>query len=458
MLALVLPSPKTVLGIPMPAQYPANRRGHGGHRVRGPHAPPAAPSFTMGKLPRRGARAMDTDTPPDPRGVPFNVALETLTDPALVSAFREAEAAPLDSLPSTVISTLWRPPKTIILTDAQRRNRHVRPKLDALVSDLHQKLRGGSLACAGREKGAGAGPLVSFAPTDWARVGTLRASDELSASAKINGRTYVSLAFWRVMQVPPAEGWTVMEAAAALLPGAMAAVAEGGEAHERWLEASGRNDVFRTPLPPPSEGPEALAKARRSEGFFWISCDLVGAVCARTDMTFSGLDPSRPIDAPRVVLPREVLGLAGNRSSAPYRIDLDVAEDWDFGLGTAELVVSPRASTDAPAPPELRLVAVRVQLSQILIRPATGQSPASGASRSLESPADQAQTRRHRGPRNPQRDADILALMRSKIADGVARQTAAKEAHRELRHENASDADVKRYNRALKAGQGSADK
>jgi len=76
-------------------RYLANRRGHGGHRVRGPHAPPAAPSFTMGKLPRRGARAMDTDTPADPRGVPHHVARMTLTEPQLIREYRAAQNAPL---------------------------------------------------------------------------------------------------------------------------------------------------------------------------------------------------------------------------------------------------------------------------------------------------------------------------------------------------------------------------
>lgn len=76
-------------------RYLAIRRGHGGHRVRGPHAPPAAPSFTMGKLPRHGARAMDeTETPPNPRGVPVRTAVLSLTAPDLVAAYLAARDAP----------------------------------------------------------------------------------------------------------------------------------------------------------------------------------------------------------------------------------------------------------------------------------------------------------------------------------------------------------------------------
>lgn len=93
MLALAASSPVATLAA---GRYLANRRGHGGHRVRGPHAPPAAPSFIMGQLPRRGARAMDeTDTPPDPRGVPYQVARVTLTEPELIREYRVAQNAEL---------------------------------------------------------------------------------------------------------------------------------------------------------------------------------------------------------------------------------------------------------------------------------------------------------------------------------------------------------------------------
>lgn len=140
---------------------------------------------------------MDTDTPPDPQGVPFHVALETLLEKRLVEALRAAGAAPLDEAPKARTSDWWKGGRTYPLNDAARRDHLLRPPRKALLDALRSELAAGHILCAGREKGAGAADRHTFVPSDWQHPETLRTSDWRFASARINGRVYVDLLFWR---------------------------------------------------------------------------------------------------------------------------------------------------------------------------------------------------------------------------------------------------------------------
>ncbi|WP_421993963.1 hypothetical protein [Roseococcus sp.] len=205
---------------------------------------------------------MDADAPPDPRGVPFHVALETLTDPGLLHAWRKALATPMVSLPQEALRSA--------LTDPGRRAYFERPKFEALLADLHRKLRGGSVLCAGVERGAGAGPYFTFRPVDWESGGDLRA-EAAEASAEFDGRSYGDLMFWRVPPVPPAEGWDLLQASFALLP------------ELDWL--AWNSDIPR----------KALGR---------VAPDLLCAIFARVDLRITGGDFDAPLGADRIILPR----------------------------------------------------------------------------------------------------------------------------------------------------------
>lgn len=213
---------------------------------------------------------MKTDATPEYRGVPFHVALETLTDPALVGAWREAMAARLHTLPQQI--TLGDPPRTVTLTDALRRAFHPRPRLEALMGDLRRKLRGGSLICAGRENGASLRPAIAFSVGDWERGGILSAQDQSTASAEIDGRLYGDLVFWRGVPMPPAAGWELPEASFALLP---------------ELDYLAWNSDF------PGKALERLAPA------------LLRAIVARDDLQITGRDFDAPPSVDRIVLSRD---------------------------------------------------------------------------------------------------------------------------------------------------------
>jgi hypothetical protein len=214
---------------------------------------------------------MDNDAPPDPRGVPFHIALDTLTDSALVNAWHEAMNAPTDDLPQTFEVPGRHPPEIITIPDQLRRAFHLRPRLEALMEDLHRKLRGGSVLCAGVAIGAGAGRPTTFRVVDW-EIGILRAEDATEASIEMAGRIYGDLLFWPVPPTPPAEGWDLGYASFSLLP------------EQDWR-------AWNSDVPW-----KALGR---------VAPDLLKAIFARQDLRITGRNFDAPLGAERIVLPRD---------------------------------------------------------------------------------------------------------------------------------------------------------
>lgn len=175
-----------------------------------------------------------------------------------------------------------------------------------------------------------------------------------------------------VRAVPPSDGWTLMEAAAALCPEAAQAVLAGGEDLDRWCQRRAVRADAALPAGLPPDLAEHLSLSRRwaearfyarDYGLTWLGADLLAAVCARPDLTFSGRDATAGIGASRKVLTRDDLLMAGDSvgSGAPHAISLQLEGDPAGSFARDALVVRYDPEHGGPALPDLRLVAVRVE-------------------------------------------------------------------------------------------------
>ncbi|WP_431284948.1 hypothetical protein ACQW02_09080 [Humitalea sp. 24SJ18S-53] len=194
---------KTMVGFPAVAGYLPIRRGHGGHRARGPHAPPAAPTATVRVLPRREARIMDDVAPYlTPEGVSPRVAALTLCDPALLAAFHAAEVGPIPqelvelrfaeaTQQNVVFRRDVRPGESL----EEWVRRKVREKMVnlagwALCEDVLVRLRDGRLIASGKLYGDPFATRCNFPLDVWQHGGI---TDWAGGSATINGGKVVAL-------------------------------------------------------------------------------------------------------------------------------------------------------------------------------------------------------------------------------------------------------------------------
>ena len=369
-------------------RYPSNRRGHGGHRVRGPHAPPAAPSFTMGKLPRRGARAMDTDTPPDPRGVPYAVALEALTAPELVAAYRAARngdipkdkvlarereiklrAAFRDLPPASGGSFLfWGTSglgddlENIIAQGrqdeadlrgaaSQLRKELVEPAREALEADFQARVRDGRIIASWIDL-----TRPELGARDYAaEVASLIVWPNGSPKLGKDGPVLTDLRYRRAQPMPPAEGWDLGEASFALLP---------------------ELDKLAWDSEEPTKAVRLLGP------------DLLRAIFARNDLRIIGRDADAHLSASRIVLPRDY---APERLAANTFVWADILDSAiiikrpngkEDRLANVRVEADPGASVQNPAPAaEPAPLATPLPVQIPLPVPAKRESAASRAQR-----------------------------------------------------------------------------
>jgi hypothetical protein len=261
----------------------------------------------------------NTDTPPDPRGVPADVAFLTLTAPDLIASYLAARDGPLDDIPADVWNTKTRPPTIVHRTEAQRRAIKVKPHHEALEADFQDRVRGGRIIAScidvnRPELGARDYPAETAALIRWYDGWPKLTRD---------GPVLADLRFRLALPVPPAEGWDLGEASFALLPD---------------LDKLAWNSKDPT---------KAVAR---------LAPDLLRAIFARKDLRITGRDSDALMSAPRIVLPRDYTpgGMASITSVSADIMDSVItitrAGGKAFRLEAVRVEAGPGGSNQTPAP------------------------------------------------------------------------------------------------------------